>query len=319
MATSRETFQKLQALRGVFLGEAAGRRDDYWANEEILESYHLFFGARIRMKWDAVLGDALTRGFAVEKSARVVDWGCGTGVATLALLPHRLKDLGAKCVLFDRSAAALRYAAERVAEAAPGIAIETTSKAPDVTDAIVLLSHVVNELSADALSALVASLANARAVIWVEPGTPACSRAVIAVREKLRSTQAFQIVAPCTHAEACGMLAPSNARHWCHFFGAPDPMVFRNADWRKFSDTLKVDLRSLPTSYLVLQRAAVPPAPAPLRVVGRARHSTGYTTVLGCAASGVSDAKRLKKHDPKEWKRLRDGDFAEYLDLRPRL
>lgn len=300
-------FERLAALRDVFLGEARGRQSDYWADRELLEAYDRFFGERIRSKWRSVLADAKARGWVPEPGARVVDWGCGTGIASRAFL-DTYPGVAASVILFDRSQSAVAFARERVT----GVPTEAlTAAAPSLDGATVLVSHVANELTESARAELVRALESARAVVWVEPGTPTGAQAIVDLREQLRGS--LGVVAPCTHRETCGLLAPENARHWCHFFAAPDPMVFRSADWRRFSETLHVDLRSLPTSYCVLDRSAAMTVPGAVRVVGRARVSTGYATVLSCRASGVRDEKRLKRTDPKLWKRLKDAEFAEYL------
>lgn len=301
-------FAQLAALRAVFLGEAEARADDYWSSEPLLVAYHRFFGGRIQSKWRSVLADVARRGF--EGAEEVVDWGSGTGVAALAYL--ETFGSGTKRVLLhDRSFLALRYAAGAVRAAAPSLDVETAPAPPSFRDRVVLLSHVVNELDGESKAELLEKLGDARAVLWVEPGTPASSAALVAVRERWRGT--FRIVAPCTHRDRCGMLAPENARHWCHFFAEPDPMVFRDAEWRKFSQTLHVDLRSLPTSYLALDRGHAQTAPAPGRVIGRPRVSTGYATVLTSRATGVTDDKRLKRDDPQRWKAFKTPGFAEYL------
>jgi SAM-dependent methyltransferase len=303
----KNLWERLAALRAVFLGEADGRRSDYWDDEELLDAYDRFFGERIRCKWRAVLDDAKRRGFDVPRGARVVDWGCGTGVAARAFL-DAYPDRGATIVLFDRSWRATRFAARRCADRA---VVDPVVVAPDLSDALVLLSHVANELDAIGAERLVESLRTARAVIWVEPGTPEASATLVGVREQLR--RSFHIVAPCTHRERCGTLAPENARHWCHFFAPPDPGVFQSAEWRQFSERLRVDLRSLPTSFLVLDREAPPwAAPGSLRIVGRARVYNGYATFLACGAAGLREEKLRKRDDPKRWKRFREAAFADY-------
>ena len=302
-------WDRLAALRAVFLGETDGRRDDYWHDEALIDAYDRFFGARIRWKWRAVLEDAKRRGFVPPANARIVDWGCGSGVATRAFFDAFPGSAG-RVVLFDRSRLAVAFASSKL----PGVTVERTTEAPGLADSIVLLSHVANELDGQAIDRLVDALGDARAVLWVEPGTPAASAALVRVRERLR--ERFHVVAPCTHGNACGMQAAENARHWCHFFAAPDPIVFRSAEWRAFSERLRVDLRSLPTSFFVLDRTLperLPPAA--LRLIGRARVYTGYATFLGCGPLAVREEKIRKRDDPERWKRFRDPVFADYVPL----
>src|SRR5207244_1564733 len=103
------------------------------------------------------------------------------------------------------------------------------------------------------------------------------SRRLIAIREELLGP--FHVVAPCPHQGRCGLLAPGNERHWCHHFAEPPAEAFQSADWRRFSTELGIDLRSLPVSFLVLDRAMPKPSPG-ARQVGRSRRYKGYTTYL---------------------------------------
>ena len=97
---------------------------------------------------------------------------------------------------------------------------------------------MLNELAAADRDALLQLAARAEAVLWVEPGTHADSRALGAVREQLR--EAFTVVAPCVHTDACGVLAPGCERHWCHNFAAPPPGLLAQAHWAEFARRLGI-------------------------------------------------------------------------------
>ena len=143
---------------------------------------------------------------------------------------------------------------------------------------LVVVSHVLNELSAPALAELRALLGRAQAVLWVESGTRETSRKLSAEREHLR--ESFQVAAPCTHAGSCPVLAPENERHWCHFFAPVPGEIFANPDWVKFGQRAGIDLRSLPYCFLALDRRPVTPAPGLSRVIGRCQHAHLMTTLL---------------------------------------
>ena len=176
----------LDRLREQFLTAAPG---DYWKSPADLAQYDFTFAQRIAWKWDAVLAE-LQRLYWTPPPGPLLDWGCGSGIAgrrvckTFAIKQR---------LVYDRSALAMNFAGgERWQGEAPGILV---------------LSHVINELKE-----LPAVIHQAEAVIWVEPGTFADSRALIAAREKLRDR--FHVVAPCTHREKCGITGTD----WCHFF-----------------------------------------------------------------------------------------------------
>jgi hypothetical protein len=85
---------------------------------------------------------------------------------------------------------------------------------------------VLPELDEAGTADLLKKARQAQAVIFVEPGTREVSRRLIDVREKLNGE--FKPVAPCFHANKCGLLTPENERHWCHFF-VPVPNVVYSA------------------------------------------------------------------------------------------
>jgi hypothetical protein len=225
----------------------------------------------------------------------VLDWGCGSGIAGRKFLEHFTAD-GLR--LWDRSALAMRFAARK----AGPIRVHAGT-----TGATLLVSHVLAELSPRQANELSALAVGFEAVIWVEPGSYEVSRVLLSVREKLRGQ--FHIVAPCTHPAACGMLATENQRHWCHHFAPSPPEIFRDANWARFAKLAGVDLRSLPVSFLVLDRRAQPALPAgATRVIGRPRLYQAHALLLGCDRAGVQERRLARRVLPEQFRRLRKGD-----------
>ena len=74
----------LERLRGRFLAPDT-RAGDYWRSEEELALYDSTFGERIGWKWDAVLSELSVRGWQPQ-GRRLVDWGCGSGIASRRVL-----------------------------------------------------------------------------------------------------------------------------------------------------------------------------------------------------------------------------------------
>ena len=295
----------LRRLRERFLARTAGERD-YWKSPDELALYDSTFGERIGWKWDAVLAELAARKWQ-PRSRHVVDWGCGSGIAgrrVLARWPH-LESLA----LHDRSRIACRFAAERARAAHPRVDVREMR---DIgADTLLVLSHVLSELPPAELSSLLALARKAREIIWVEAGTHEDSRRMIAeVREVLLPE--FAAVAPCTHQARCGMLAAENAPHWCHHFAPVPSGIFRDGKWMEFGRDLKIDLRSLPYSFLVLQRAAdhTPMPPDFSKVIGRPREATGYCKILSCHEKGVRELM-LQKRDAPELHRAFHKGTAE--------
>lgn len=292
----------LDRLRTAFLDGTAGRQD-YWQRASDLASYDATFAQRIGWKWDYVLAELEQRGWRPPPEVTLLDWGCGSGIAARAFLDWH----GARAVraawFWDRSPLAMRWAAQAARDKYPGLEVSEGRPQPP---GLVLLSHVLAELNESETDVLIEGLAGAASVLWVEPGTAEASRGLIAVRERLRATWA--VVAPCSHAEACGLLAPGNERHWCHHFAASPPAVFTDPFWGRFAQMTGVDLRSLPLSFLVLdRRAATPLPPGTVRVLGRPRVYKAHAVVQVCEADGVTECELHRRHLPAAFRELRKG------------
>ena len=288
----------LRHLRGRFLGRNAGA-SDYWNSDEELALYDATFGARIQWKCDAAFRAAGALGWT-PRCRRVLDWGCGSGVASAALF--RFRPGFETLALHDRSARAVDFAAARARREWPEVRIENSCRVDRET--LIVLSHVLNELDDAALGALVELVRGAGELVWIEPGTYAESRRLIAVRELLR--EQFRIVAPCPHQARCGLLAAENARHWCHHFAAVPSEVFREGKWAELGRELGIDLRSLPLSYLIMDRGDMSTAPAAgsSRILGVPRESKGYCRILSCQQSGVAELMLQKRDDPALFREL---------------
>ena len=294
-------WKALERLRCRFLSfsepAAAPDRSDYWGSHSELASYDFTFGERIGWKWDTVIAELKVRGWTPPEGT-ALDWGCGTGVAGL-----RVAQAWPEAVQFlrvsDRSNPAQRFAAKKATST--GIAVQSAATAGDAAPNLLVISHVLNELTPDALENLLALAERAEAVLWVEPGTFTVSRQLVAVRERLK--ERFRVIAPCTHRQACGLASPGSERHWCHHFAKIPGFVHTDPGWGRFSRTLKVDLSTLPMSFLVLDRRpaalAAPEQSSEARILGEPRYYKGFSKILSCQADGVSELI-LQKRDVSE-------------------
>lgn len=290
-------WSAITRLRRAFLDGTAGDHD-YWRSDTDLSSYDQTFAQRIGWKWDYVLEELTRRGWSPPGGA-VLDWGCGTGIASRVFLKQfRVGQL----YLSDRSPLALQFAVRRVREEFPDVAVWAETSPPAQVDTLVV-SHVLTELSEAQLATVRALVRTATAVLWVEPGTMDCSRQLIALRENVRDQ--FAVVAPCPHQAACGLLTPANNRHWCHHFAPSPPAVFTDGNWARFARLAGIDLRSLPLSYLVLDRRPAPPPAEAARMLGRPRVYKAHAQVLTCSADGVREVRLTKRDTPAEFRRLK--------------
>jgi SAM-dependent methyltransferase len=297
-------WSALARLRAAFLDGSAGAAD-YWQSESDLRSYDATFAQRIGWKWDYVLAELQRRGWS-PPAGELLDWGCGSGIAHRAFLDHFGADSVTRLNLWDRSTPALDYAQGRARAKFPGLPVH---RGIPGAQAILLVSHVLTELAPVALDELLGLVARATCLLWIEPGTHAVSRALIAVRERLLGT--MRVVAPCTHAAPCGLLAAGNERHWCHHFASPPPAVFTDPDWGRFARLTGIDLRSVPLSFLVMDRRSPPPlSEGAVRVLGRPRVYKAHALLLGCRAEGVTEGKLSQRDDPDQYRQLKKGVCA---------
>jgi ribosomal protein RSM22 (predicted rRNA methylase) len=305
-------WRALERLRTAFLAGTAGT-SDYWQSESDLASYDATFAQRIGWKWDYVLAELQRRGWSPAPGT-LLDWGCGSGIADRAFLDAFGTSAVSELRLLDRSTLAMRFAEQRAAKkyaglkVASGIGAPISDPAGSEANTTLLISHVLTELPPPQLDTLVDLAASATSVLWVEPGTYETSRALIAVRERLRTK--LNLIAPCMHSTGCGLLAPTNGRHWCHHFASPPPGVFTDGDWARFANFTGVDLRDLPLSFLVLDRRPAPALPpGATRVIGHPRLYKPHALLLGCDATGVAEKRLTKRAHPQTWSALKKGDY----------
>ncbi len=294
-------WEILTRLRDIYLkGSDTG---DYWDSNETLRYYDETFGERIGWKWESVLSELKAKGWTPPDGYRLLDWGCGSGQAVARFLKHFEKP--AEIWLHDRSPRAEQFTQEKI----KSFSIPMRSGVPANTDGlVVLLSHVVTELSQRALTQLRSLLRESATIIWVEPGTFKASHALVDNREILR--EGFDLIAPCPHQKICGL--KNHPRDWCHFFADVPQEAHRSREWREFAEKLGIDLRTLPVSYLCLQKktADAKVSDGTGRLLGRPRIYKGFNTALICRESGVKEEKFLKRDDKDLVHDLKKAGFS---------
>src|ERR1017187_7456009 len=224
----------------------------YWTSAEDLASYDVTFGERIGWKWDAVLDELRMRGWA-PSGGTVLDWGCGSGIAGRRVVGRFGSECFESLVVWDHSPVAANFAHDAAMRKFPGLPVSAATPGylrGGSPIGLLIVSHVLNELPAPALDGIRTLIARSRAVIWTEHGSRETSRALGSLRDEW--TGEFHVIAPCTHGNACPVLGPGNARHWCHHFAAPPPGIFADSNWVKFGQRAGIDLRSLPYSFVAL-------------------------------------------------------------------
>lgn len=304
----------IQKMRQGFL-DTDGHLPDYWHDERWLSAYDQTLAQRIRWKWQAVMASLASRWPQLSGLTRIVDWGCGTGMATRSFLSAGV--IAAPQVsLFDRSSGAMRFAAREIQKEFPQATVESMKKVQVPVEPFVLLvSHVLSELDERSFEELKKLATAAALVLWVEPGRSLESRRLSQVRESLLSSH--HVLGPCRHQMACGALQPGREKDWCHFFAPIPREVHQSAFWREFSKRMKVDLRSLPVSWLALVRPQhytgfEEPADEAL-ILSRPRVFKGYCRWLACTSAGLCSGDFQKKHDKTIFEALSEPEFMTAL------
>ncbi len=307
---------RLQRLRQRFLGfesEPHWARTSYWQDERDLALYDQTFAERIGWKWDAVLQELQSRDRTPARGS-VLDYGCGTGVASRRWLAAQGTSSEFPMYLWDRDLKAREYAALSTRKQYPGL--EVVLALPNRPVDVLLLSHVLDELDESELARVLELARSARSVIWVEPGSRVTSRRLSLIRDDLIATH--EILAPCPHASACGVLVPGRESDWCHSFATELPPVATDADWVAFGRAVGVDLRSLPYSFIALERSSGRPGAANARILGRPRLSRGRACLTLCMESGLVDADFLERTDRalfRGWERDRGWEKVGVAEL----
>jgi hypothetical protein len=315
----------LDRLRAGFLSGSAAA-GPYWTSLADLASYDLTYAERIGWKWDVLLRELTLRQWRPPGGTTLIDWGCGSGIAGRRVAAAFGTDHFAGLQVWDHSPLARTFAANQARARFPALAVKEIASEPTPASLpspyTLVLSHVFNELSSEQRTDLLSLVAGAAAVLWIEPGTHADSRALATVRDQARATH--QIVAPCTHQENCPLFLAANERDWCHFFASAPAGIQNDSNWVRFSHRAGLDLRSQAYSYLVLTAAPTPPSmppPPPVspaqpkchpigdttqvaRVLGRVEIFKPYARFLACEATGLHWLELTKRTDPALIKRL---------------
>jgi SAM-dependent methyltransferase len=302
---SHDLLARIARLRELFLAEdRGGALADYWRAPADVAAYDAVLGARIGWKWDAALAECQDRGWARSDGERIVDFGCGSGVAARAYAQR----FGAGRVrLVDRSRTAAQWAADALRAACPAVPTQAASDAGNEPPDVLLVSHVLGELDAAGEQRLEALARRSRRVLWVEPGSKALARRLSALRDRL--TDAFAVQAPCPHQGPCPALASPG--DWCHFFAPPPASVFTDSDWAHYGRALGIDLRALPYAFVALVRrdaaaAPAPPSPPPPhRLLGRVDVGKHDASAQACTAAGLTTLRVPKRTQPELWRALK--------------
>jgi ribosomal protein RSM22 (predicted rRNA methylase) len=334
--TTQIDFQILKTLRALFLNPSEAGVLDYWNDPKVLHAYHQVLGERIRWKWQSVLRALGTRQQALKELLTsfdtVVDWGCGTGVASQALANWLNEMCETSEIQFpknwlvsDRSRLAMEFASQQLEKSQQfrqlNVLKSQPNKCPTGANVLGLISHVLTELKETQLDELLNWVRKCGAVLWVEPGTPYCGDIIVKMRQRLLE-DGFVPLAPCPHFNACpfskthDQTSPdAHSNDWCHFHAQPPNEAFQTAFWAKVSKEMKLDLRDLSVSYLFMVKDPKQMSVADQKVLlGRLHRSKVHSGVLFCTTSGLQKKEFSNKKDRALLKDLDEQEPGEVFE-----
>jgi ribosomal protein RSM22 (predicted rRNA methylase) len=159
----------------------------------------------------------------------------------------------------------------------------------DIADArgpadLVIVSYVLGELADVAGAASKLWEQTADTIVFVEPGTPAGYRRVLAARSAVLEAGG-QTVAPCPHDRPC----PLPANDWCHFaVRLPRSKLHRRAKG------VELGYEDEKFSYAALSRE--PAAKAAARIIRQPQIRSGHLNLVTCEPDGIHDRTVSRKH-----------------------
>lgn len=171
---------------------------------------------------------------------------------------------------------------------------------------LVVLGHVLNELSPDVQQAVVSAAwqRTAGLLLMVEPGTSAAFPVVRAARDQLLAVGA-RTIAPCAHDAPCPLRSD-----WCHF-----PQRLIRPDFQRYARGAPSQWEDAKYSYAALARFG-PDAPIWARIIRETTSNKAYAEVKVSAQDGITTYRALKRHR-EAYRAVRDLEWGAALDAPP--
>jgi ribosomal protein RSM22 (predicted rRNA methylase) len=242
----------------------------------------------------------------------LLDVGAGTGAAAWAALDElptirsvilleqsaEAASLG-RAILARSGSETLRHADWRRWQLAAGG--EQVSP-PLPAAALITASYLLGELSRKQQRDLVElAMAAAPVIIFIEPGTPAGYRRILAAREQLLA-DGFTVAAPCPHQLACPLDVPGD---WCHFAAR----VQRSAVHRQVKGG-ELGYEDEKFSFVAATRGLDDSLPA-ARIVRQPRQRRNLVSLNLCAQDGTARQQLVAKQAGPYYRAARKAAWGD--------
>jgi ribosomal protein RSM22 (predicted rRNA methylase) len=182
--------------------------------------------------------------------------------------------------------------------------------APSPTADLATAAYLLGELTAEQQSTVVGLAIRAcPAVLFVEPGTPAGHRRILAARALLLDA-GYLLAAPCPHQFGCPL---GVAGDWCHFAAR----LQRSAVHRQAKGA-ELSYEDEKLSYVAAVRPDVARPDLPgARVVRRSQQRKGHVILELCLADGTSRRELVSKSKGEAYRRARKATWGDRFDGAP--
>jgi ribosomal protein RSM22 (predicted rRNA methylase) len=318
--------RSIQQLSDRFTTERQTTATDYFADEQSLCSYGLFFFPQTFARTGLIVQEITARGWKPEAPLSILDLGAGAGAASLCAASMLGTNTPTILTAVDRSTTALTAMQEIVSDCSslwPDLqcSVETADirhwmrKETRKWD-LIIASFSLNEMafSIEAETENLVRLLNDKGlVIVIEPALRTSSEKLELWRDRIAQRNDLHIWAPCLHSQSCPLLR--EGKYWCHEvrpWHAPESLAFFNRHLYRQAHVLKF-------SFLVFGKTAPAPVdPSSFRLISPVTRHKKALLFTGCTSQGTKKDFRLlntligdeRKHI-KNWKR---GDIVSSLN-----
>lgn len=172
---------------------------------------------------------------------------------------------------------------------------------------LVVLSYMLAELKeSQVLQVLETAWEHClKALVLVEPGTPAGYQRILMARRFLES-KGGRLLAPCSHELPCPLVPPD----WCHFA----QRVERSRD-HKILKSAEVPYEDEKFSYLIAVREAIFSPVQESRILTRPARQKVSAKVKLCKPDGTADLVSISIRDKEAFKRAKKKEWGDLLLL----
>jgi len=180
---------------------------------------------------------------------------------------------------------------------------DITSDTPWQPHDIVVIGHVLNELSASQRTSVIARAwqATRQLLVIVEPGAPAFFPIITGARQQLIQ-DGGHIVAPCTHHQHC----PMPAGEWCHF-----GQKIARPDVQRTAKGAELGWEEAKYTFVACQRTPI--THTGMRLMHDPMRAKGYIDVVGCDKTGIH-THRIQKRDTQRYAQMRRAHWGSFID-----